>query len=319
MRPVRWLDMTPEEFIEARAERPVAYVPFGHAEAHGVVNALGMDWYCADSFCVRMAEKYKGIACPGFQYHVDEEPYMNWGINSCKMGEQFCSGISNSLFLHNMLYQIRLLDARKFKAGLLIGGHAVPNLRKDAALLIEYYKMMTGSPIQLEYLVYLDLDKQAKKRLFPNERIIDGHAGFVETALLMAFKPELAHPELLGTEARYPESGGGREGMFDAYCAPHTFGKNDGQLLPTAERGEMLIQAYLESLGKRADELLSAYDEADGRPEAPNFDELEGIWAGFYEATFRYWGSHMSYVDYEEKRPMPVFPGWDFLGIKGRK
>ncbi len=146
--------------------------------------------------------------------------------------------------------------------------------------------------------------------------MVDGHAGFTETALIMALKPELAHPELIGTSPRYPESGGGREGMFGAYCAPEKFGRNDGQLIPTREIGEKLVDAFAESLNKYAEELLCAYDEKAERPEAPDFNEIEAIWAGFVESTFRYWGSHMSYIDYEEKRPMPVFPGWDFIGMK---
>lgn len=319
-RPVRWMDMTPDEFIDARKEHPVAYIPYGHAEAHGNYNALGMDWYSADMICQRLAERFGGICAPGLMFHTDEEPYMNWGVNCCGMGEQFCSGISNSLFLHNVLYHIRLVDARGFKAALLISGHAVPGMSDDVNRLIEYYKMKTGSPIQVEFCDYPDYSEDDFKRVSEQKPPkFHHHAGFAETALLMALKPELAHPELLGTETKYPEAGGGVPGKFDAYCAPSGFCKTEDGMLPTREYGEKLADVYVTDLGKRAAELLGAYDETAERPAAPDFYELEAIWHSFYEATHRYWGSNLGYLDYEAGVKTQKFPGWDAVGVKAKK
>ena len=321
---VRWMDMTPEEFIEIRREKPVAYVPYGHAEAHGVYNALGMDWYSADCFCERAADRFGGICAPGLMFHADEEPGQNWGINTCRMGEQFCSGITNSLLFHNMLYHLRLMDARGFKVAMLVGGHCAPKLETDVEKLIEFYRLKTGTPMQAEYRVYIRYCRDAFQQIMGDrlDKKFNAHAGMMETSVLMAYKPRLAHPELLGTDARYPLSGGGVEGEFDAYCAPYGFCKDPKQIKPSPEIGERFIDLYLTGFGKRVEELLAAYDDeplAKERPTAPDYNELEEMWQEFYSLTHKYWLSSLSYADRDAGKLPPPYPTWEELGIIKKK
>ena len=87
MQKLSWLEFTPEEFIEKRAEYPAVYMPYGLAECHGVYNCMGVDWYSAEMICRRAAEKHGGIVAPGMPWHCDEEPEFNWSVRANKMGE----------------------------------------------------------------------------------------------------------------------------------------------------------------------------------------------------------------------------------------
>lgn len=64
MKKVNWLELTPEEFVDRRAECPVCYMPYGLAECHGVYNYLGTDWYPVLKICELAVAKGGGIVAP---------------------------------------------------------------------------------------------------------------------------------------------------------------------------------------------------------------------------------------------------------------
>lgn len=305
---VNWLDFTPDDFIDRLNARPVCYVPCGYAECHGVYNCLGVDWYYAEGICNLTAHRYGGIVAPPMAFHVDEEPMFDWATMTCGMGKQLTAAIPNFLFLQNLLYQLRAYDARGFHAVIVFSGHSVPGLKHDVDLLLDYYRLKTGSPMRIVFGCEWELCSVEK---FPN----DPHAGTAETSYLMYFKPELTHPELLCTQARHPEVGGGNE-EFSAYCAARSFGSDPKYVIPSREIGERKAMELSAGLGKLAETLLAEYTCED-RPAAPDYYRTAEIWTSFERITSRYWKSSMTNAQYLAGTPHPEFPGWDAFGIEG--
>ncbi|MDY3070830.1 MAG: creatininase family protein [Eubacteriales bacterium] len=304
-----WLELTPDEFFERRDACPVCYMPYGYPEAHGVYNPLGVDFYISTAV-VRRAASHGGIIAPPFAWHIDEEPAFNWGIDSCGMGEQVVAAIPCDLFLHNVLYHIRAMDARGFRAAALITGHCVPGLDEDVRLLIDYYRRRTGTPMQIVWEVAYDGPLAPEK--LPEH---DTHAGTVETSIAWALHPELAHPERLGKPARRAFEGGGNE-AFDAFCAPKGFPEAEKWTVPSVEYGRYCTERAGDKLAELARRLLASYDDTRPRPAAPDFNRTAELWASFVRITSRYWRSTMTVGQYDRHESHPAFPGWDVFGVE---
>jgi len=304
---VNWLQLSPEEFIDRKAECPICYMPYGLAECHGWYNFLGVDWFTASKVCELAAEKKGGIVAPHFAWHVDEEPEFNWSVRGCGMGDFLGASIPAYMFFHNILYHLRAFDARGFKAVLLVTGHAVQGTVHDINLMIDYYKRKTGSPIQAEYFCYSDL---GERDAFSD--LLYGHANELETASAYAANPEHAPTHLLGTEMRYSEIGGSSK-KCKGYNAPNSFPNDAAQSERLMKRGVEYMDYIADKLAEKAKAMYDAYAESEIRPNAPNYYELEEIWSSFEKITSRYWKTNVTWDEYTEKRKHPDFPGWDWF------
>lgn len=304
---VNWLELTPEEFIDRRAAHPVCYMPYGLAECHGVYNSMGVDWNSAISISTAAAHKHGGIVAPHSAWHIDESPEFNWSVRGNNMGEMIGAGLPPFMFYHILLYHLRAMDARKFKVALFVTGHAVSGAPYEVGLLVDYYKRITGSPIQAEWVSYFSL---FEKDAFPQAS--RDHAGDMETAISYAAFPEHAPLHLLGTEARYPEIGGGNEHRT-SYNAPRAFVNDASRGEELMKMGHEMIDYVSDKLAAKAQQMLDAYVEPEVRPEAPNYYATEAIWAAFEKITARYWQTNKTFGEYLEHQEHPQFPGWDWF------
>ncbi|NLD87398.1 MAG: creatininase family protein [Clostridiales bacterium] len=307
MERVNWLELTPEEFIKRRAEYPVCYMPYGLTECHGHYNNMGVDWFPVSKVCTMAAQKGGGIVAPYFAWHIDEEPEFNWSIRGCGMGEFICCALPPYMFFHNMLYHLRAFDARGFKAVLLVSGHAVPGTKEDISLMIDYYKLRTGSPIMAEYFCYFDL---FKKDDFPGYS--RDHGGDLETACAYGANTDDTPMLNLGREPEFPEIGGGNE-KRNAYNAPKDFVSDASRGKELKEIGIKAIELLSEYMKDRMKALYDTYVEPENRPKAPDYYELEGIWTSFEQITRRYWKTNINYEQYVTSAKHPDFPGWDWF------
>ena len=64
MNKVRYEEMLPHEVVAARNANPIAYLPIGTVEWHGLQNALGLDTLKARSLCERAAAQGGGLVMP---------------------------------------------------------------------------------------------------------------------------------------------------------------------------------------------------------------------------------------------------------------
>jgi creatinine amidohydrolase len=290
---VRWEEMFPAEFIEARDRCPVCYAAYGLAEPHGPYNALGLDYLKARGIVERAAAQHGGIVAPPCVWHITELPYFHAGPNgwlaAVGVREPLASAIPADLFYRMLLYQVRAMDARGFHAAILVTGH-YGGLERHIRLLCEYYVRRTGSPLRLHAC--------ADWELIRYEGYSGDHAGVCETSQLMAIRPDLVDlsrksvPASLGT--RY---------------AGTSF-PNKAGVMPNPEMGERIVASQVRRLGELKDELLAAYQPADGW-EAPSLTDTEAVWHRFESLTRKYWtptfAEHKAHTE-------PEFPGWEALG-----
>ena len=61
---VHYGELLPHELEERIAHRPVAYLPIGTLEWHGVQNALGADFIQARGLFQRAAQRFGGVVFP---------------------------------------------------------------------------------------------------------------------------------------------------------------------------------------------------------------------------------------------------------------
>ena len=286
---VRWEEMYPDELLELIERYPVCYLAYGLAEPHGAYNALGLDWLKAQALVERAAMAHGGVVAPPVVWHIQERQEFNWfGENGVK--QSLCSAIPAELFYQLVLYQIRAIDARGFKVGILVTGH-YGGLENDMRLLCEYYLRRTGSPLRLCAV--------ADSEIINFEEYHGDHAGICETSQLLALRPELVD---LTREEPSPVSGP---------WAGRQFPLPDGRM-PTRELGENIVRSQIERLGEIARDLLASYEPKPDRT-APNLCDTAEIWTRFEYLTRKYWWCSLTLEQYKKREHVP-FPGWDALG-----
>jgi creatinine amidohydrolase len=286
---IRWEEMLPDELLEAIRRHPVCYLAFGLAEPHGVYNALGLDWLKAYALVERAARTHGGVVAPPFAWHVQERDSFNWpGYMGVR--QPLSSSIPEDLFLRTALFQIRAVDARGFKAGILVTGH-YGGLESDLRLLCEYYVRRTRSPLRLHAC--------ADWELIHFEDYKGDHAGVCETSQLMALRPELVDVSRKETEST--------SGPWAGTVFPDKRGRS-----PSRELGEKIVESQVRCLGEIQKELLAAFPEC-GERRAPGMAEAEDIWHRFDRISRKYWWMSTTLEEWKAGTKVP-FPGWESLG-----
>ena len=197
---IQWERMLPEEFRQAVARLPVAFLPLGTVEWHGEHNALGLDSLKAHELLVRAAKKagggvvhppvYGGMGGLDKAATVIMEPELAW----------------ENLLLRQWLEQLCYEFHRNgFRAIVIVTGHYGHNqqmvVREAAARMTERLRIpVLGTP---EYWLALD------------EGYLGDHAGIGETSLLWHLHPDLVAIERIRNDPDY-----GVDGIIEAHSSP---------------------------------------------------------------------------------------------------
>ncbi len=72
---VRYEELLPHEMEEIMKDKPIAYLPFGTLEWHGLHLALGNDAVKACELCLLMAEKAGGVVVPATYWAIGGMPH----------------------------------------------------------------------------------------------------------------------------------------------------------------------------------------------------------------------------------------------------
>lgn len=289
---VRWEEMLPHEFIEARDRFPVCYAAFGLAEPHGAYNALGLDWLKAYALVEAAAREWGGIVAPPFAWHIQEVPEFhddgagNGWLCSVGVRQSLASAIPADLFYRMVFYHIRAIDARGFHAAILVTGHA-GNIEQVLRAMCEYYVQRSGSPTRL----YAIADHECIDRELPYR---GDHAGVCETSQLMALRPGL-------TDLSRRQ---GNAELGERFAAGVDFDKG---LLPSVDIGERIVASQKRNLCRAAERLLSEYRPKDGW-KAPDLNRTEALWADFARRTAKYW--RLDWNEYRSGKFRQI-PKWD--------
>jgi len=293
---VRWEEMLPHEFIEARDRFPVGYMAYGLAEPHGAYNALGLDWLKAQALVETAAKQHGGIVAPPFAWHIQEVPEFHDDGNGhgwlCEVGvrQSLCGSVPADLFYRAVFYQIRALDARGLHAGILVTGH-YGGVELILRKICEYYLRQTGSPIRL----YAIADWECIGTELPYR---GDHAGVCETSQLMVLRPGLVDLTR--------QTGNAELGTRFAGSVNFTHGP-----LPTKEIGEQIVTSQIRNLARTAQRLVSEY-QPRANWKAPDLNQTEAIWQSFDRLTRKYWT--VSYTEYKTGTSCyGQFPDWEAL------
>ncbi len=292
---VRWEEMFPDELYQKIQDESVCYLAYGLAEPHGPYNALGLDWLKADALVERAARRSGGVVAPPFAWHIQERPEFHddgeghgW-LPSVGVKQPLCSSIPSDLFYRMVFHQLRDVDARGFRAAILVTGH-YGGLEETLRLICDYYMRRTRSPLRLHAIADWE---SIRFKDFKGD-----HAGICETSQLMALRPSLVD---LKRRAVSDELGTRYAGGIDF---------EDAGAIPSPELGERIVESQVEALGRMARRLVDAYEE---RPEwsTPSQSDVDDVWHRFERATRQYWTSTFS--EYEQG-VVRQFPGWEALG-----
>lgn len=240
---VRYEMMRPGDLVRRRRACPLAYLPMGVIEWHGMHNAVGLDGIKSHELCIRAARKTGGLVFPVPWYGevresnlADANPPVKKAIAQLMAlpAENFDRGhmggksiAEQARFFQELVfhiyYQIRSLG---FKAIYVVLGHG-PTL-PWATLAGELFERETGIKVNAELTGYMV------------EGFEEFHAGRLETGLLMALRPELVDLAELpdGDSSKLV----GMAGLDPRHGA--------------AEAGEAFLKALLDHMVEQAGQLL---------------------------------------------------------------
>lgn len=225
MEEVRYQMLRPAQIISRRKDCPVAYVPLGNVEWHGIHNPLGLDTLKAEGIAVACARKGGGLVFPPLYYGecrlealrdnnppvIDAMELPAENFEPDKMTFSATEQILNyqKLLLH-ILDEVQSLG---FEVGVLVPGHGPLLAHAQAAVLVHNCR---AKKKMLAWAFYDDCLVQDK---YPG---LGDHGGGWETSFLMALHPETVDLDLLPPE---PEKVVGAEGPIPPQNASAEFGR----------------------------------------------------------------------------------------------
>jgi len=222
---VRYHMLRPGQVVKRRRECPVAYIPIGTLEWHGVHNPLGADTLQAEGLAIRCARKGGGLVLPALYYGESRlEALME--ANAADRNEiaeqmdlppenflpenQPFTATEQAINYHKLLLHI-LVEAETlgFALGVIVAGH-YPLIDHACAAVLQFNQRRLGINRMLawafvDYLLVKDQYEQA-----------GDHAAGWETSHVMALHPQTVDLSLLPPKGEKLIGVGGRMDPQDA-------------------------------------------------------------------------------------------------------
>lgn len=258
MHQVRWERMFPDELEAAFARCPLLYLTYGLCEPHGPHNALGLDALKAHGIACAAARRHGGIVAPPDYWHIHElGSYAVWAHETVGQVERkWTTCVPPWVHFKNICYQLRIADSLGFHGAILMTGHYGPNWR-DLKTLMDLVQPVVGTRL------YALPDFEANQPGFDEDgRSCSDHAGKVETSLLWALAPDCVDMSRL-PDANDP--------------GPH-FAMGEDASASDRRVGARMVEDEIRYLGKKATELLGAYQREQPRHELRTFMDVEQLW-----------------------------------------
>jgi creatinine amidohydrolase len=225
---VRYHMLRPAQIVTRRKECPVAYVPIGTIEWHGVHNATGADTLQAEGLALLCAEKGGGLVFPPLYYGesrlealmeanaADREQIaqaMELTVEGFREHQPF-TATEQALNYHKLLLHVLAeVESLGFKLGVLVAGH-YPLIDHARAAVLQFnqreYSKRRGMLAWtfVDYLLVRDQYEHA-----------GDHAAGWETSHMMAIHPETVDLGLLPAKGETLVGVGGRMAPQDATAA----------------------------------------------------------------------------------------------------
>ena len=277
-REVRWERMFPDELDAAFADYPVAYLPYGLCEPHGPQNALGMDALRPHAAACQAARLYGGIVAPPEYWHCHGYGiYSAWAHPIIGEARPWLTCVPPWVFLRNLCYHVRAVDALRFQAVILFSGHAGPH-SADVETLLEILQPHVAARLGLV------MGCGTHTSRFADGRGMGGHAGRGETSLLWAVEPDCVDISRVPA----PDAAG-----------PH-FAMGQDAALSDRRAGERMTADIVAQLGTMARELLQEFATLQPDQEALTYAGVEDMWEKEIRPNLGEWKSMQDLADGQE-------------------
>ncbi|MDD6174641.1 MAG: creatininase family protein [Firmicutes bacterium] len=204
---VRYHRLRPQQIVERRSQCPVAYIPIGTIEWHGVHNPTGTDTLQAEEIAVRCAQIGGGLAFPPLWYGENRSETLMDATAADRSEIAREMGLDPDNFLPErmpfsvmdqtlnysrlLIHILAEVESLGFRVGVLVAGHYPLVDHARAAALLFNKRARTRQDGMLawafsDYLLVGDLYECA-----------GDHAGGWETSHMMAIAPETVDLGLL--------------------------------------------------------------------------------------------------------------------------
>lgn len=281
---VVWHEMFKDEFEAALQARPVCYLAYGLSEPHGVQNAMGLDGLKAYALVRRAAQAHGGVVAPPVWWHVHETPRGLAWLAQQNAPQTYLTDVPPDLFLRQLVYQLRAVEAAGFRAAVLVTGH-YGGIEVDMKQVCAVYSQ--HRPLRAVALADWEAIRYQEYR--------GDHAGRCETSQLWAL-----HPEFVDI-SRIPQ---------EPFTGPLFASTHDARNSSRSE-GERIVASQVAFLKRLSDELLHQ-SGTQPQPPAISMDEAEVIWQDMLHDRPNWISSHTAedfgpYCNARRQRfPLPV-------------
>lgn len=223
---VRYQMLRPRQIVERRKACPVAYVPLGNLEWHGVHNCVGADTLQAEGMAIRCAQVGGGLALPPLWYGESRSEALMEA--NAKDRDQIAAGMGLSpdnfrpermpfapteqaINYHKLLLHILAeVESLGFEIGVLVAGH-YPLIDHARAAVLQFnqreFSKRTGM-LAWAFADYLLVRDQFE--------VAGDHAGGWETSHMMHLHPQTVDLGLLPPKGEPIVGAGGRMAPQDA-------------------------------------------------------------------------------------------------------
>jgi creatinine amidohydrolase len=221
--------LRPAQIVARREARPVAYVPLGTIEWHGVHNAVGADTLQAEGLAILCARKGGGLAFPSLYYgesrvealmeaNASDREAIAEGMalspDNFLPARMPFSATEQALNYHKLLLHILAeVESLGFEVGVLVAGH-YPLIDHAHAAVAQFNQRGYGNPRRMLAWAFVDY------QLVRDQYTCAGdHAGGWETSHMMALHPQTVDLGLLPPKGEPLVGVGGRMAPQDASAA----------------------------------------------------------------------------------------------------
>jgi len=228
---MRYEQMKPDEYRQAKEAAPIAYLPWGAHEWHGVHNPLGLDTLKAHALCMELCAATGGIVFPPV--------YCGFQTMKSYAGFDCTLEFSRALVQEHVRQYLRELASEGFKVIIILMGHYGGEHQKAILEVVKDFNESEDSAAAWAFPDY----EPTKDEGFPGD-----HAGAAETSYMMHFHPELVDLSKLPNRQVSTEQDGIMGDPLDA----------------SPERGRQQAQVFVKNAAPKVMQLLKAKVGCDG-------------------------------------------------------
>lgn len=240
---MRMEELTAEEFQERVDQNILVIVPIGATEAHGIHLPLGTDTFQPQMVADCLAKRIGALVAPAL-------PYGNHSSTRNMPGTVNLQFDTLRALMRDILFSLADHGVKRI---LLLSGHA--GSAHMIALREAAKELVTHRPVKVMLLTDYDLAREYASRCEVDPH--DGHGGAIETARMMAIRPDCVRARMVKGEFVDP----GYLVLPDPErCFPQ--GMAGDPRMANAEMGEKMNQYVVDRLAEIIEKEMRSEDES---------------------------------------------------------